>query len=114
MERLRQLIHQIHRRSLWQVLGVYVEGVMDATDRVSRSPHSAVRAGLLSLSALLASGCDTPTIGDAEAFINEVEAEYRIFDERAKWIGKTCDSLSNHFLQRTFAALNFILLLTYG
>ncbi len=24
MERLRQLIHEIHRRSLWQVLGIYV------------------------------------------------------------------------------------------
>ena len=23
MERLRQLIHEIHRRSLWQVLGIY-------------------------------------------------------------------------------------------
>lgn len=24
MERLRQLIHEIHRRSPWQVLGIYV------------------------------------------------------------------------------------------
>ncbi len=24
MERLRQLIHEIHRRSLWQVLGIYL------------------------------------------------------------------------------------------
>ncbi len=24
MNRLRQLIHEIHRRSLWQVLGIYV------------------------------------------------------------------------------------------
>ena len=23
MERLRQLIHEFHRRSLWQVLGIY-------------------------------------------------------------------------------------------
>ena len=26
MTRLRQLIHEIHRRSLWQVLGIYVVG----------------------------------------------------------------------------------------
>ena len=26
MSRLRQLIHEIHRRSLWQVLGIYVLG----------------------------------------------------------------------------------------
>ena len=26
MARLKQLIHEIHRRSLWQVLGIYVVG----------------------------------------------------------------------------------------
>ena len=26
MERLRQLIHEIHRRSLWQVLGIFLLG----------------------------------------------------------------------------------------
>ena len=26
MSRLKQLIHEIHRRSLWQVLGIYVLG----------------------------------------------------------------------------------------
>jgi hypothetical protein len=26
MARLRQLIHEVHRRSLWQVLGIYIEG----------------------------------------------------------------------------------------
>ncbi len=26
MTRLRQLIHEIHRRSLWQVLGIYLVG----------------------------------------------------------------------------------------
>ena len=26
MDRLRGLIHEIHRRSLWQVLGIYVVG----------------------------------------------------------------------------------------
>ncbi|MEE9230224.1 MAG: hypothetical protein V3U86_05920 [Acidobacteriota bacterium] len=26
MTRLRQLIHEIHRRSLWRVLGIYVVG----------------------------------------------------------------------------------------
>ena len=35
MERLRQLIHEIHRRSLWQVLGIYLVaswGVLSVVD----------------------------------------------------------------------------------
>ena len=35
MERLRRLIHEIHRRSLWQVLGIYVvasRGVLSIVD----------------------------------------------------------------------------------
>ena len=35
MERLRQLVHEIHRRSLWQVLSIYVVaswGVLSLVD----------------------------------------------------------------------------------
>ena len=38
MTRLRQLIHEIHRRSLWQVLGIYVVGswlVLQAVDTLA-------------------------------------------------------------------------------
>ena len=38
MERIRQLIHEIHRRSLWQVLGIYVVaswGVLQVVDTLS-------------------------------------------------------------------------------
>ncbi len=40
MNRLRQLIHEIHRRSLWQVLGIYV--------LASTGPLSDVERGLIS------------------------------------------------------------------
>ncbi len=38
MDRLKQLIHEIHRRSLWQVLGIYIFGgwvVLQVVDTVT-------------------------------------------------------------------------------
>ncbi len=38
MSRLKQLIHEIHRRSLWQVLGIYVVGswlILQAVDTLA-------------------------------------------------------------------------------
>ncbi len=39
MERLRQLIHEIHRRSLWQVLGIYVVASVVCSEELAHFPR---------------------------------------------------------------------------
>ena len=49
MSRLKRLIQEIHRRSLWQVLGIYLVGAWVAFQGIEASPRGSISLIYLAL-----------------------------------------------------------------
>ena len=85
MERLRQLIHEIHRRSLWQVLGIYlgsswfvfeaIKGVVETAGLPDWVPAFALILFLIGLPVVMATAFVQEGIGPAVAKPSETAQE---------------------------------------